>query len=337
MAEADIGLDLFGHQRDGCLDLGLRQKDAAVVLVQLGRVIQRCGIAAGLDAVEHTKHEVMHVRRAAACGEGGCLEILSGHGHAVLAIICGKQTRGYLRNVCDHERHEQHEDTKGTARDAILRIDSPVLPVTTNRLSPRGGVMNTTPSAVIIMIQNWISLISMLWASGSGIGARITMLGVAAADEGVGDQDRETRSHQQPRNDRGLEQDGGTSEHILTRHEADDDIGDRRRDQDAGARLRRDQRAGIGAGIPAFDRHSMAMPHGGGARRVRARDRRKHATNKLRGRIETVFTRHLISSATSRNFFDSPVRSSTSPVRMKSGMAVSAKWSIRETGFHRQG
>ena len=41
-----------------------------------------------------------------------------------------------------------------TARQAIRRMDSPVMPETTKRFSPSGGVMNPTPKAVIIMMQN---------------------------------------------------------------------------------------------------------------------------------------------------------------------------------------
>jgi hypothetical protein len=53
--------------------------------------------------------------------------------------------------------------TKGTARgdlqDRLARQ-----PETTNRLSPSGGVMKPTPSAVIIMTQNWISFMPILSA-----------------------------------------------------------------------------------------------------------------------------------------------------------------------------
>ena len=59
-------------------------------------------------------------------------------------------------------------------------IGSPVRPETTKRLSPRGGVMKPTPSAVIIMMQNWISFMPILSASGLRIGARMTMLGVVS-------------------------------------------------------------------------------------------------------------------------------------------------------------
>ena len=40
------------------------------------------------------------------------------------------------------------------------------------------------------------------------------------------------------------------------------------------------------------------------------------------------FAQQVSASATSRNFRLSPVRTSTSPVRMNSGTAVSAKWSM---------
>ena len=63
-------------------------------------------------------------------------------------------------------------DNLSTARAAIFRMDSPVSPETTKRLSPSGGVMKPTPSAVIIMMQNWISFMPMLSASGLRIGAR---------------------------------------------------------------------------------------------------------------------------------------------------------------------
>ena len=70
--------------------------------------------------------------------------------------------------------------TNGTALAAILRIDSPVIPATTNRFRPSGGVMKPTPKAVIIMMQNWISFMPMLSANGLRIGARITMFGVVS-------------------------------------------------------------------------------------------------------------------------------------------------------------
>ena len=44
--------------------------------------------------------------------------------------------------------------TKGMARAAIFKMDSPVKPETTNRFNPKGGVINPTPREVIIRIQN---------------------------------------------------------------------------------------------------------------------------------------------------------------------------------------
>ena len=70
--------------------------------------------------------------------------------------------------------------TNGMARAAIFNMDSPVKPDTTNRFNPKGGVINPTPREVIIKIQNWISFIPMLSASGFKIGARITIFGVAS-------------------------------------------------------------------------------------------------------------------------------------------------------------
>jgi len=146
------------------------------------------------------------------------------------------------------------------------------------------------------------------------------LIGVAAVDQRVGDQDRE--KHQQARNDRGLKQDRD----IHTQHEADDDIGDRWRDQNAGARPRRDQRAGIGRGYPLSTRRSMVMRPTAAAP---AASEPEIAANMPQtstvAEPKPPFAQQVIASATSRNFLDSPVRTRTSPVRMKSGTAVSAK------------
>ena len=70
--------------------------------------------------------------------------------------------------------------TNGTARDAIFRIGSPVIPETTKRFKPSGGVMKPTPKAVIIITQNCISFMPILSAKGFKIGARITIFGVVS-------------------------------------------------------------------------------------------------------------------------------------------------------------
>ena len=88
-----------------------------------------------------------------------------------------------------------------------------------------------------------------------------------------------------PGDDRRQEQRRGGN----AQHEADDDIGDRRRDQDAGTGPGRNQRAGIGAGISRFDQpvdgHAADC---GGAGGVGAGNRREHAADQHRGRAEAA-------------------------------------------------
>jgi hypothetical protein len=75
----------------------------------------------------------------------------------------------------------------------------------------------------------------------------------------------------------------------MPQHQADDDVGDRGRDQDAGTGTCRDQRTGIGPRIAAFHQAADGHPaHGGGPGGIGARDGCKHAADQNRGGAESA-------------------------------------------------
>ena len=148
-------------------------------------------------------------------------------------------------------------------------------------------------------------------------------VGIDAVHDEVGDQDR--HKDRTARDQRRQKQ----RRRGYAQHEADDDIGDRGRDQDAGTGARRDQRAGVGARITRLDQtRDGHATHRSRTRRVRARDRREHAADQHRGRPEAALGKAGQRLGHVEKLSDSPVRTSTSPVRMNSGTAVSAKASM---------
>ena len=56
----------------------------------------------------------------------------------------------------------------------------PVSPDTTNKLSPKGGVMKPTPREVTMTMQKWMSSNPISCARGRRIGDKITMFGVVS-------------------------------------------------------------------------------------------------------------------------------------------------------------
>ena len=72
------------------------------------------------------------------------------------------------------------KNIKGHAFAAIFSVDSPVIPETTNKFKPNGGVIKPIPSDVIIIMQNCISFMPIASATGFRRGARMTIFGVVS-------------------------------------------------------------------------------------------------------------------------------------------------------------
>ena len=73
VAELDVALQLFGHQRAGGFDLVRRQDDIAVVFVELGGIFQRLRIAARLDIVKDRTCTIFLVSEASDLLRSGSL------------------------------------------------------------------------------------------------------------------------------------------------------------------------------------------------------------------------------------------------------------------------
>ena len=61
MGKLDVPFQLFRHQSRSSFDLFLSQDHVAVVLVELGCVFQRLGVAAGFDIAEDRAYGLAHV------------------------------------------------------------------------------------------------------------------------------------------------------------------------------------------------------------------------------------------------------------------------------------